>query len=444
MRKYILAVSVLLLALAFAAPAQAGQAPSPIIRVGLWYGQVNILLSAESDFSLIDTAGKEVLGTFKAKTKVAVSSRDGKMTINGRPVAAREIAVQLPAAAARTGIEVNRRFYRGAVSVHRTAGKDGLTVVNTLPLEEYLYGIIAQEISPAWPLEAVKAQAVAARTYAVYNIGKHNDDGYDVRATTDDQAYGGITSEAPRAIQAVDATRGLIVTYAGKPIPAYFHCSGGGYTENSENVWGDAYPFLRGVVDYDEKSPYYHWEKTITTKDLTEILLSAGYNVGRLQTIELSALTKPPVTSPDRGVSGRVKEIRFTGSDGSFLLTGNKLRTILGLKSTLFDIKVVLPSEKSLKMEITDSYSDRDTKTLEINLPPLTERNLPTDKPGVRRIGGRKGETIIFTGRGWGHGLGLSQWGAKAMAEKAPPGDTAYFEVILKHYYTGVEITKWY
>lgn len=444
MRKLLLAVGFLLLALAFAAPAEAGPAASPMIKVGLWSGQANILISADSDFSLVDTAGNGVLAGFKAKEKVAVSFKDGRIALNGKPTEAREIAVQQPEKAGEAAVEVNKRFYRGSISIHRTAGKNGLTVVNTLPLEEYLYGIIAKEISPAWPLEAVKAQAVAARTYAIYNLGKHREDGYDVCATTDCQVYGGRSSEAPRAIQAVDATFGMVVTYQGKPIPASFHGSGGGYTENSENVWGFFHPALRAVADYDEKSPHYKWEKAVTTKELTETLLSAGYNIGTLQTIELSGLSKPPVTAPDRGVSGRVKEIRFSGSGGSYSLTGNKLRSILGLNSTLFDIKVVLPSEKSIQLEITDRYSDKDTKTMEINLPAMPERNLPTDKPNIRRIGNRPNETVIFTGYGWGHGLGLSQWGAKAMAERVSPADTEYFKTILKHYYSGVEIKKWY
>ena len=99
-------------------------------------------------------------------------------------------------------IEVNKRRYRGNIDIHPTNGKQGLTVVNTLPLEQYLYGIIAKEMSPEWPLEAVKSQAVAARTYALYNFNKHNEDGYDVCATSNCQVYGGSESETPRAIRA--------------------------------------------------------------------------------------------------------------------------------------------------------------------------------------------------------------------------------------------------
>jgi stage II sporulation protein D len=442
MRTTLLVLGFLLLALLPVA-AEAGPSGQPLIKVGLWSNQTSVILSADAGFSIADADSKDILGSYKAKEKVTVKFAAAGLVVNGQPVAAREITVVLPAKAP-AGIEVNRREYRGTVSVRRTVGKNGLTVVNTLPLEEYIYGIIAREISPAWPLEAVKAQAVAARTYALYSLGKHRDDGYDVCATTDCQVYGGMTAEDARATKAVDDTRGLVVAYKGKPIPAYFHGSGGGYTENSENVWGGHHPALRAVIDYDEESPHYSWEKQFTQKEIEAALASAGIKIGALQAIELSPLTKPPVNASDRGVSGRITELRLIGSAGNTVVSGTKLRTVLGLNSTLFDIKVVLPSEKAVKFEITDSYGDRDTKTVPINTKPLPEKGFSVDKPDIRRVTGRTNETIIFTGFGWGHGIGLSQWGAKAMAERAPTGNTAYFKEILKHYYTGVEIQKLY
>lgn len=442
MRKKATLILLLLAALWLPAAGQAAAPDSPPIRVGIWANQVNIRVAASTEYSLVDTGSRKVLGKFKAGEKALLSTKDARMTVNGTPVEAREIKLVL----AKPGTaEVNSRSYRGEITIHRTKGKSGLTVVDTLPLEEYLYGIIATEISPEWPADAVRAQAVASRTYSLYNLGKHSDDGFDLCAGTDCQVYGGKDKEDPRAIRAVDETKGLAVTYQGKPIPAFFHSSGGGYTENSENVWGTYFPFLRGVPDFDQKSPQFKWEKKLTPADLEDALASAGVSVGKLQTIELSPLTKPPVAgSPDRGVSGRVKKLRFTGTNGSVELTGTKFRTILGLNSTLFDLQVVLPAEKAVEFEITDNYGSRDKKKVEINVPPAPERRLPTDKPAIRRIGGRPNEMIVITGAGWGHGVGLSQWGAKAMAEKAPRGDAAYFKEILKHYYPGTAIEKIY
>ena len=168
MRKIILILLPLVLWLVPAALAEAGAA-GPVIRVGLWSGQPNIIIAADSEFSLIDRDSREVLGAYRAKEKVAVSARNSGLAVNGKTVAAREIAVLLPENTP-AFIEVNRRTYRGAISIRRTVGKNGLTVVNTLPLEEYVYGVIAREVSADWPLEALKAQAVAARTLAVSNL----------------------------------------------------------------------------------------------------------------------------------------------------------------------------------------------------------------------------------------------------------------------------------
>jgi stage II sporulation protein D len=443
LKKVLFCLMLMLGFVSIAAADVEGTAAVPVIRVGLWSNQVNVMLSADSDFNIIDTESTEVIGQFRSKEKVTVSVKDDQITVNGRTVGAQGLSI-VPTGGGPNFIEVNRRHYRGTVAIHRTHGKTGLTVVNTLPLEEYLYGVIPREISPAWPVEAVKAQAVAARTYALYSMNKYREDGYDVNTSTDCQVYGGRDNEDAKSNRAVDDTFGQVIIYQGKIIPAFFHASGGGYTESNENVWGGNQPFLRGVVDYDENSPHYRWEKQILPKDIDAALLSAGYNIGHLQAIELSPLGKPPVNSPDRGVSGRVKTLSLVGTTGNVQISGSKLRTILGLNSTLFDIKIILQTEKSFEVEVTDSYGDRDVKIVDMNLPPVSPKPLATDKGTIRRLSGRPNEIIVISGFGWGHGLGMSQWGAKAMAEKAPAGDTAYFKEILKHYYTGVDIHKAY
>jgi stage II sporulation protein D len=444
MLKKVLVGLLMLLGVSSTAVADADAAVAgPMIRVGLWSNQINLMLSSDTDFTVNNAATKEVLGEYKAKQKIAVSVKNGLITVNGAAISVREIAVISKESIAPV-IEVNNHNYRGLITIHRTNAKTGLTVVDTLPLEEYLYGVIPKEISPEWPLEALKAQAVAARTYAYYSMNKYAADGYDVNTTTDCQAYGGRAIEDLRSNRAVNDTAGQVLLYQGRLIPAYFHSDGGGYTENSENVWGGYEPSLRAVEDYDQKSPHYRWKKELKPQDMADTLRAAGYDVGTLQAIELSQLNKPPMNAPDRGVSGRVKTIRLIGTTASVEISGTKLRSILGLDSTLCDVTVVLPSEKFFDVDIVDAYGTMGTKRVDMDLPPQTEPNLFTDKPTTRRIGGRSNETILFSGYGWGHGLGLSQWGAKAMAEKAPAGNTAYFQEILKHYYTGVDIQKAY
>ena len=194
----------------------------------------------------------------------------------------------------------------------------------------------------------------------------------------------------------VDDTRGLTVTYQGKLIPASFFSSAGGYTENSENVWGAYQPFLRGVPDFDQNTPHYQWEKKFTPAELQDIVHKAGYNIDALQAIELSPLTKQPINASDRGISGRVKSLRFISAAGSVSITGADLRRILVLNSTLFDIKIATPIQKTLEFEITDGNGNVENKTVEVNLPPAQEQSGINDKKNIRRITGRATETIVF------------------------------------------------
>lgn len=404
----------------------------PTLRVGILTGQQSVQITADANFDLVHAGTNKKVRSFRAYDKVAITDIGNGFAINGMPVVANGINVVLKNKDVMVSIEqyahVNNRRYRGDISILRTAGKPGMSVVNTLPVEEYVYGIIKHEISPEWAMEAVKAQAVAARTYALASNNKHKADGFDVCATTDCQVYGGRESEVPRAIEAVDATRGLVLLHSGKLITAYFHSSSGGHTENSENVWSSPLPYLKGVADFDQNCPYFKWEKKLTVAELNQAVSKAGYNIGRLQAIELSPLGNPPTVSNDRGVSGRVKNVRLLGTSGSVQITGAKMRTMLDLKSALFDITTVVNGRTEAVQPVFTG-----------------KKSVRTQPQGnIRPVTGESTDFVIINGFGWGHGLGLSQWGAKAMAEKAPPGNTEYFKEILKHYYQGVEIKKAY
>jgi stage II sporulation protein D len=416
-----------------------------MIRVGLWSNQPNIIAGANADFNLVDTATHELIGRFGAKDKVIISSRNGVIFVNNSQTAATSLTL-LPdeAVGQEQLIEVNRHHYRGAIEFHRTHNKTGLTVVNTLSVEKYLYGVIPKEIPPTWHEEALKAQAVAARTYVLVSRGKFGDDGYDVAATIENQVYAGADCEALPTNSAVDETFGLVVTYQGRLISAVFHSSGGGYTENSENVWGTFTPYLRGVIDYDQKAPNYHWETQLTATAVDAALQRGGYHIGHIQAFEISHYSGQPEHQLDRGISGRVKNLRLIGTEGSVEITGSKLRKLLALHSTLFDIHIMIPTKTELEFSIMDGYGREGTKTVPTNLPLFPARKAPGDGDNIQRLLGDPTELIVINGYGYGHGLGLSQWGAKAMADKAPPGDRTYFKQILKHYYQGVDITKLY
>lgn len=366
---------VVVAAAALAAPVPASAQRARLIRVGLLVGRPEVVLSADGPLQVLDVqadrqdmlalgawtfrawgGGVEIPGVVRYGPVVRVSGE------GGRPVR----------------VEDKLRAYRGVVEVRRTDA--GLTVVNELDLEAYLYGVLKMEINPAWPAEAVKAQAVAARTLALASLGRFAREGYDVRDTTDSQVYGGATFEDPRATAAVDATRGLVALHGGQPILAVYHADSGGRTESSENVWGRPYPYLRGVDDpYVAGSPYERWTLSVPLDRLEEALRAGGVPARGIRSVEVAEVSE----------SGRALRVRVVGAEGSWELTGHRLRTLLGpdvLRSTLFTVRT-------------------------------------------------EGALVVFEGRGWGHGVGMSQWGARGMALRGWD-----FTRILQHYYTGVVI----
>ncbi|MDU4960656.1 MAG: SpoIID/LytB domain-containing protein [Sporomusaceae bacterium] len=395
----------------------------PLIRVGLLTGQSSVTVAADASFYLLTDNRSGGQKAYRAGEKLTIAVAGGRLTVNGATVPGAAVRLAFSAA---SGAEVNEagksnrqgRFllvngkrYRGIVEIRRQ--EQGLTVINILPLEDYLYGVVPREIPPAWPLEAVRAQAVAARSYALASGSKHAAQGFDVCTTVDCQVYGGRDAEAERSNQAVDDTRGMVLTYQGKVITAFFHASSGGHTENSENVWGGALPYLRGVPDFDQQSPRFSWERRVGLARLTELLRSTG--VGEITAIALSPLGRQPVKADDRGVSGRVKTVVISGKTGSVRLSGAQLSSLLGLPSTLFEVAVVRDGTA------TASRGN-----------------------GRWQVKDIKRDTLLLSGRGAGHGVGMSQWGAKAMAEKAPAGSKAAYKAILAHYYPGTTVDNWY
>lgn len=277
-------------------------------------------------------------------------------------------------------VRLATRPYRGFIEIRRTpSGR--LTAINELEIEEYLYGVLKLEVSPQWPPEALKAQAVASRTIAFYSLGRYAREGFDVRPTTETQVYGGLSAEDARTNAAVDATRGEIMTFADRPIFAAFHSDSGGHTESSEYVWGGRYFYLKGVNDpYSSGAASQQWAIRVDLPVIEERLRGIGKPLGGVTGIEVIE------TSP----SGRVQSVRIISEAGMLTLKGTELRSLLGgeqLKSTLFSVRVA-----------------------------------PDTQPAV-----------VFTGRGSGHGVGMSQWGARGLAQL---GRT--YQEILRYYYSGI------
>lgn len=275
-------------------------------------------------------------------------------------------------------IMLNGRRFRGIFDFVLDA--DRFQVVNHLPLEQYLYGVIPLEMSPRWPKAALMAQAVASRTYALYIKSKSEDKPFDVVATTASQVYGGFDREVNAATQAVDSTRGQVMIHNGKLIIAYFHANSGGYTEDAQLVWGVNLPYLKATPDrFSEQLPNNLWEYTLDFKELRNRLNQYGLNIGNIRTL----------ISFDKTHSGRMRRIRILADNGSHTLESNAFR-----------IKVDPTKMKSTLVQM-ESHNN----------------------------------AVFIRGKGYGHGVGMSQWGAKCMAEKG----FNYLD-ILKHYYTDIEI----
>lgn len=341
-------------------------------------------------------------------------------------------------------IGVNGVYYRGIITLARIPGSD-MTVKNTVGIESYLYSVVGSEMYPSWHVEALKAQAVAARSYAYLNLGKNLAKyGFDITDTTLDQAYKGIIQETENVRQAVDGTRGLVAFSEGSAVSLYYYASNNGHTESNESLWGSVpVAYLRGKPDpYDTYSD--PWRVSLTSNEIASILKERGADIGDLTNITIDKVTD----------AGSVVAITYHGTKDSFTYTKSSVRSMLGKswKSHWFTLSKEggnplmedgvytqkgFTNEKTLTVMTADGLSEVSAKkayactaygTSKISL--SQRESGETDSTGA---------TWVFSGDGSGHGIGMSQWGAKAMADE---GFT--FDEILKFYYDGLTLESIY
>ncbi len=349
--------------------------PDPKIRVAILLNASSVKISATGRFKIFAPGKLEAVATGDENSIYMIRSGFFGLKLEG-PEEYGDILEIKPLGD--SFIKVNNRAYRGEIEVRKR--NDTLVVINEVDLEEYLQGVMKHEISPAWPEEAVKAQAVAARSFALNkklkNIGKP----YDLCATITSQVYGGLSGEDPRSNEAIDESRGEILIYQEKPIAAYYHATCGGETEDVKNVWGGRLPYLKSVrCKYCKDSPHYGWEKELSLLEISNALSRKG--ISEIESIEIYK----------RSSTGRVVTLVIEDEFGEHIISGNQFRMALGpsvIRSTLFKMK-------------------------------------------------KKRGKVEFKGKGWGHGVGMCQWGAKGMAEKG-----YNYKEILKHYYSGVKLEK--
>jgi stage II sporulation protein D len=341
------------------------------------------------------------------------------------PGAAATVTVAVPGGDVTAGWDGAR--YRGVLLL--TAGGAAVTVVNRLPLEAYVAGVVAEEMPATWPMAALEAQAIACRTFALERIAHASGAAYDLTDTAQDQVYGGADAETARTDTAVERTAGVAVTFAGQPIQALYEADSGGHTEDSVNVWGEAVPYLVGVAEPPGYVPLT-WTANLNPAQLARDLRAAGYPAtGPVRRLTVFA----------RGVSGRAIGVRLYGPAGVDVVRDDAVRTVFDLDSNLFTVaedsavRVQSATGKRRLAELWGVYAVGSSGRV-VRIGPARDVSL-VGAAVKRRLFSTPGRYLLH-GRGDGPGLGMTQDGARLLAQR---GATA--SAILRYYYHGVTLS---
>ncbi len=399
------------------------------IAVGLKYGEnagdtVNV--SSESGLNIYDAAVGTLLYTAQPWEEVRVQMGSTGFASSGKFDASgiAKISVQPVGGGI---ISCDAKKYRGYIYLERTQ-KGELLTINYVGTDDYVSSVLGKEMSYTWPIEALKAQAVCARNFVLCRGNVHKKAyGFDVCSTTHCQVYGGLESEHENTRRAVEETKGVLAKYNGEVVALYFFATSGGHTEDVENVWGSPYGYLKAVADTYEnpqKASRYTWKETFTKEQIEEKLGAAGVDIGTLKNITVDSST----------ASGRVTQLTFHGSSGTHTVKREKCRTILGLYSQKFTI---MPD--SINSLVTTSgnavapyYACTSSGTGSIAGYSVISGN---GTIGNINVNSSSAKSYTINGGGYGHGVGMSQWGARGMAEN---GFT--YDAILNHYFTDIQL----
>ncbi|MGD9155828.1 MAG: SpoIID/LytB domain-containing protein [Bacillota bacterium] len=423
MRKYLL-TGLVLLTLTFT-PAPGRAETAQLVRVGLTWGQSRLQIPLNSTDTVYQNGKlQSILGPYATETPVVFTAAGDKLYLNGVCLGNNPVRL-VPGA---TFLTWNGRKYRGEFWVSARQGK--LTLVNRLPLEEYLRGVLPKEVVPEWPMAALKAQAIAARTYTLANLGKHAAEGFDLCTTVHCQVSEGASCETPTTDRAVAETAGKVLVYRGKLINAYYHASSGGATMDADDIWGPQAKadYLKGVPDWDQNSPRGEWYRSVEWSDLQAAVARSYPQLGRLIRITPAALS----------AKGLVLKVRLVGSGGETVIAGEEFRFLVNLYSSNIQMAVVYGPEPTITLWWVKNNPYPDVFIANNTIPGLVAEAIvpPWDTPDPWQwLQDKTPLRVVLRGSGWGHRIGMSQWGAKGMA------DAGYNEVqILKHYYRGSAI----
>lgn len=402
----------------------------PLVRVGLVEGQERVELSSGGPVRIFDLEGRLIVETsleggawaLHTPSGVRLTDADGGVIAQARGGLRLEpldrshtfILYDLIFGQGYFFASVESRQYRGSLEILQRNG--GLTVVNEVNLEEYLYSVVPSEMYATMPMEALKVQAIAARTYTLRHLGRYASRGFDVLGSVASSEYRGVDREHPRSTEAVNETRGLVLRYGNVLIDAVYTSDNGGYSASGEEVWGGNSPYLQGQPDVPGPGPEFPLTPAALEGWLSGLPRTyaglSGFGLrstlrwvhplpaSRLQAIvdaRADIGTLLAVVPRERAVSGHVRRVELVGTKGTYEVTGDRIRSVLGgIKSNLFRVEAIYGAD-----------------------------GVPTE--------------FLFIGGGAGHGVGLSQLGA---AGRAMAGQSV--EEIIQHYYPGARISKEY
>ncbi|MBS0151888.1 MAG: SpoIID/LytB domain-containing protein [Nitrospira sp.] len=346
-------------------------------------------LEISSDQTLWVTDEQNQAWSYGSVLKIKV--RGHALILNGKPVVTdqltlragnHDLTIRLNGNGKRTTVQARDENdalrVSGVVQLVRR-GKSRL-LVNRVDLEEYVKGVVPAEVNSTWHPEMLKVQAVATRTYALYQRMLNSTRDYDVVAGIQDQVYRGRQGIDARVTAAVESTKGMVVTYQGAPIYAAFSSTAAGVTEDAMTVWSKDLPYLKGVeCPFDIESPYYQWSASVKIETLEKNLRQQGFSVGRISEVAPQSYSR----------AGRVATLKIVHSNGELVIRGEDLRKAVGY--------TIVPSTQFTVQSI--------------------------------------GQELVLSGYGAGHAVGLCQWGAKELAELGYS-----FSSILSYYYPGTEL----
>lgn len=355
----------------------------PVMRVALVRSAPEVEVFVESSYEVLLGGTPVDIGESMARTKIRVSGN--VIHIGGRELTADSLVIKPHRDGGLGFVMAGKALrFRGEFEVIRQKN-DVLTLVNSVDMETYLKDVMPGEMPSGWAPEAIRAQVVAARTYALFQRHTRKDDLYHIGIA--ELAYRGTEGETAQMSNLVDSTRGVVLTYDWQIFPAYYHSTCGGRTEDAGQVFGDkSIPPLLGVeCGYCRQSRFYAWKREVQKDDIQRRLHAARPEIGKVRSVEPVAF----------GSGSHSTKVAVKHDRGTTTLGAHEFRLLLGANTLL-----------------STAFQSRST---------------------------RSGRAIEFSGRGWGHGVGLCQYGAKGMAESGAKGAD-----ILRHYYPGADVVRIY